>query len=111
MCLRYLNDVIVYSHDIAEHCARLRIPSYPDFDNTCSLRDVHVAFLGHLISASGVQANPDKVKAVMSISEPQTVKERRSFLCLVGYYRRFISGFATITAPLTELTIKNRKDI
>ncbi|MCP6508557.1 hypothetical protein NL478_27715, partial [Klebsiella pneumoniae] len=32
--------------------------------------------------------------------------EIRSFLSLVGYYRRFIEGFSRITALLTRLTQK-----
>ncbi|WMV09241.1 hypothetical protein MTR67_002626, partial [Solanum verrucosum] len=30
----------------------------------------------------------------------------RSFLCLDGYYRRFIEGFSSISSPLTKLTQK-----
>ena len=35
--------------------------------------------------------------------------EVRSFLGLVGYYRRFVDGFSRITAHLTQLTRKNDK--
>ena len=35
----------------------------------------------------------------------------RAFYGLVGYYRRFIAGFATIAEPLTRLTRKGTKFI
>ena len=38
---------------------------------------------------------------------PKNVTEVRSFLGLVGYYRKFIKDFAKISAPLTCLTNKN----
>ena len=33
--------------------------------------------------------------------------EIRSFLGLAGYYRRFVQGFSSMSAPLTKLTRKN----
>ena len=59
--------------------------------------------------ASGVSVNPEKVEAVMSWERPKSVFEIRSFLGLVGYYRRFIEDFSRLAAPMTRLTRKEIK--
>ena len=61
-------------------------------------------FLGHVISASGVSVDPEKVKAIMSWEKPKSVFEIRSFLGLAGYYRRFIEDFSRLAASMTRLT-------
>ena len=58
------------------------------------------------MSAAGVQPLPDKVSAIVDWPTPHCLRDVREFYGLVGYYRRFIEGFATIAAPLTRLTRK-----
>ena len=61
------------------------------------------------MSASGMSVDPEKVEAVMSWERPKSVFEIRSFLGLVGYYRRFIEDFSRLAAPMTRLTQKEVK--
>ena len=68
-----------------------------------------VGFLGHVISAEGVNVDPQKIEAVMKWGRPNSVTEIRSFLGLAGYYRRFVQDFSRIAAPLTRLTRKGVK--
>ena len=37
---------------------------------------------------------------------PTSATYFKSFLCLAGYYRRFVEGFSSIVSPLTRLTQK-----
>jgi hypothetical protein len=62
-----------------------------------------VSFLG------GISIDPAKVEDVLKWEPPRTVKEIRSFLELVWYYRWFIEGFAKIVKPLTTLLEKDRE--
>ncbi|CAN4091742.1 unnamed protein product [Withania somnifera] len=51
--------------------------------------------------------DPVKIRAVRNWPRPTTITEIRSFVGPAGYYRRFVEGFSSITAPLTRLTRKN----
>jgi hypothetical protein len=51
------------------------------------------------------------VKAVVEWTRPTSVFKIRSFLGLVGYYRRFIKGFSKLSKPLITLTRKNARFI
>ena len=61
------------------------------------------------MSASGASMDLEKVEVVMSWERPKSVFEIRSFLGLVGYYRRFIEDFSCLAAPMTRLTRKEVK--
>ena len=64
-------------------------------------------YLGHIISKDGVAVDPAKIQAVINWPEPTTARGVRGFLGLAGYYRKFISDFGGIAAPLTHLLGKD----
>ena len=67
------------------------------------------SLLGFKISADGVKTDPEKVEAVARFPRPKSLTELRAFIGLISFYRRFIPGFSTITAPLYELFRKDRE--
>lgn len=113
-CYIYLDDCIIYSHNLETHIQKLEsvftkfreanLKLQPD---KCEFLRREVAYLGHIITDNGVSPNPDKVKAISQFPTPKTPKDVKSFLGLTGYYRRFIENFSHITKPLTSLLKKD----
>jgi hypothetical protein len=68
-----------------------------------------VPFLGHVISSEGIDVDPSKVRDVLDWAPPKSIHQVRSFLGLMGYYRRFILNFSKISKPITELLKKGTK--
>ena len=55
----------------------------------------------HVISEQGVVVNPEKIEAITVWPTPTTIRAIRGFLGLAWYYRKFISSFGGMAAPLT----------
>ena len=70
--------------------------------NKCEFWLTKVRFLGHVVLASRVLVDPEKVEEVMSWERQKSVFEISSFLGLVRYYRRFIEDFSRLSAPMTR---------
>lgn len=60
-----------------------------------------MSFLGHVISSGGIYVGLLKIDVLLQSETLKTVIKIRSFLRLVGYYRRFIEGFSKLALPLT----------
>ncbi len=63
-------------------------------------------FLGHVVSADGVEPMWDKVEAIVNLPRPTTSSEVRSFIGMATYYCRFMDHYSHVKRPLTELTRK-----
>nr|CAN83985.1 hypothetical protein VITISV_018004 [Vitis vinifera] len=62
--------------------------------------------LGHIISEKDIEVDKAKVKLIIKLLSPTTVKEVRQFLGHVGFYRRFIKDFSKLSKPLCELLVR-----
>lgn len=58
------------------------------------------------MSENGIEPCPSKIEAIKDWPIPCNVKDLRSFLGIISYYRRFIKGFADIAKVLHKLTEK-----
>ena len=107
----YLDDILIFSHTIEEYSDHLRealqrlreVKLYGRL-HKCDFLKTRVDYLGFEVSAAGVNASPEKVKAVMEWPQPKIQQDVGSFLWLATYYRKFIRGFSQVAKPLTEMT-------
>ena len=109
----FLDDVAVFSHSIDEHMEHLfsvlnaqRKAGLTLQPAKCQLFQHEINFLGHLISAKGVQTSPDFVNVIKDWPLPHTIKDLRTFLGKTGYYRKFIRDYAKLAAPLQAFITK-----
>ena len=110
----YLDDIIIYSRSQKEHLehleeifTRLKAAGLKLKLEKCCFFKKHIQYLGHLISADGIQPLPEKLESIGKMPAPRNPKEVKQFLRLVGYYRKFIPRFADISRVLTHLTKKD----
>ncbi|XP_072181387.1 uncharacterized protein [Diadema setosum] len=85
---------------------RLRDANLTARPSKCSGGHSQVEFLGHVFGLGQVSPRPGKVESIMKLSRPETKKQLRSLLGMTNYYRKFISNYAAIAAPLTDKTKK-----
>ena len=48
-------------------------------------------FLGFMVSHRGIEANPEKIKAILDMKSPQSIKEVQSLTGRVATLNRFVS--------------------
>ena len=62
--------------------------------------------LGHIVSEKGLEVDKSKIDLIADLPTPKTIRDVRSFLGHVGFYRRFIKDFSSISRPLYNLLSK-----
>ena len=108
--LLYLDDICIFAPDVIAMLDRIELVfSWLKAFNLkikpkkCYFFQASVIFLGHILSADGISANPEKVDKVRDWPVPSNAKELHSSLGLASYYCQFIQNFAHRAKCLHQL--------
>eukprot|EP00117_Sycon_ciliatum_P015218 scpid18577/ scgid6200/ Retrotransposable element Tf2 155 kDa protein type 1 len=115
-CVVYIDDILVTGKTDEEHAQNLRRVLQRLEDAGMKLKHSKIEFmsdvvvyLGHKISARGVQPTDERIDALKSAKPPKDVAELQSFIGSANYLRRFIPHFAEQMAPLYTLLKRDTK--
>ncbi|KAL4575026.1 hypothetical protein LXL04_021866 [Taraxacum kok-saghyz] len=103
--LVFFDDILVYSPDSTQHYKHLHHVldtlarnHFHAKQTKCTFGVATIDYLGHIISAEGVTADPDKITGIQNWPPPTSITALRGFLGLTGYYRRFVRHYAHIAS-------------
>ena len=63
--------------------------------------------LGHIVSSKGMEVDKSKIDLISNLPIPKTIRDFRSFLGHVGFYKRLVKDFSAISSPLCNLLFKD----
>ena len=109
----YLDDAIgsddspiTHVETLATFFARLRLHNLKLSPNKTRIGAARVDFLGRVISQDGVRPNDDKIAALTRMPMPRDIKQLRSLLDGLSYYRKFLPNMAKRVRPISALLKK-----
>lgn len=110
----YLDDILIYSNTYEEHIQHLETVFQIIKDanlkinfEKCSFLNPYVEYLGHILGQGEVRVSDKKVEAIKNIAAPKNIRQLRSFLGMVNFYRQFIPNCAEICKDLNDLLKSN----
>lgn len=109
----FVDDVVIASESLeqhGEHVKRVLQARQADGWSVHPGKSIFgartVQYLGHLITPDGTEPLEAKTAAIKALPAPKDVKEVRSILGLLNFYRCYLPRFSIIAAPLNELLKK-----
>lgn len=72
-------------------------------NDKCKFAMTEIKFLGHVVNAQGIRADPDKIKAIRDMPEPKNVSDICRFMGMVNFVGKFSPRLSELTKPLRHL--------
>ena len=103
----YLDDILVFSPDMAAHLQHLRCL----FDQLraadlklkeikCNFLKKHIQYLRHVVPGEGIMPLLEKPFSIKKMLPPKIPNEIKQFLGLIGYYREFVPTFSDLAITI-----------
>ena len=118
-CTTIHDNILVGGKDYEDHRRNLRATLERCLEKGITLKlkkstfcQKEVAWFGRTFSATGVSADPHKIKAIIEAGRPESTDEVRSLIQAAAYNARFMfdhsetSSYEETTAPLREMLAK-----
>ena len=111
----YLDDILIFSKTWEEHLKYvkktldvLKGEKHYVKLSKCEFGKTSLNYLVHIVRSGELKIDPSKVAIIVNWPKPKSATEVRSFLGATQYWRKFISNFSSIAAPLHALTGLNK---
>ncbi len=109
----YIDDLLIFSKDsFKDHLTKVekvKEMHKAGLKVSCTKSTFGVdecKYLGYVLTRQGIKPQSKKIKSILAINPHQNVKELRSFLSIVQYYRDLWGKRSEMLAPLTDLIAK-----
>ena len=109
-----IDDVVVTGSTREEHDQRLQSTFRRLEQNywrlsvkKCKFGLEEIKYLGFIVNANGISADPQATHAIATLPNPANVSEVQSLLGMVNHYGKFIPHLHQLKQPLGQLTRKN----
>jgi len=113
----FVDDLLVFSDNFEDHMNhiavvldKLNAAGITLNVKKCKFAYTHLKFLGFIVGCGCIYPDKDKVKAIRNFPVPENKKHLRSFVGLLGFYRKFVPNLSSCISPLTDLLRKDKPD-
>ena len=109
----HMDDILIHGTSQAEHDHRVRATLQRlqeaglTLNNKCEFSRDTIKFLGHIVDASGLRPDPQKMAAIAQFPTPNNITELQRFMGMVNQLGKFIPGLADLNEPLRQLLRKD----
>ena len=111
----HMDDILIHGRNEEEHDARVRKvlsrlqEAGVTLNDKCEFSKKRVKFLGHVVSAAGIEVDPSKTTAIRNYPAPTNITELQRFLGMVNQVAKFVRNLASRTEPLRALLRKENE--
>ncbi|KAK2710069.1 hypothetical protein QYM36_013668 [Artemia franciscana] len=106
-----IDDIAGTAANTEDHDAKLRLVLQRAREkgvrfnrDKCIFNALSIPYFGHLLTAEGIKADPEKTKAIANMPAPESHEQLQVLLGMYNYLARYIPNLSSLNHPLRELS-------